>query len=98
VWCFLVTSPDIFTTSSLCAWMIAISSNISSNFEESKQKIYYPRPLHLQECFSYLGHRTGDFPAAEKAAEQSVALPIYPELSEIQEQYVVEEIGEFYFR
>ncbi|OGP57569.1 MAG: transcriptional regulator [Deltaproteobacteria bacterium RBG_13_49_15] len=59
-------------------------------------EIYYPVPLHLQKCFSYLGHRQGDFPLSEYAAENSLALPIYPELSDDQLSYVVKMIRKFY--
>lgn len=58
--------------------------------------IYYPIPLHLQECFEYLGYKVGDFPESEKAAGETIALPVYPELSQEQQDYVIETIGDFY--
>jgi dTDP-4-amino-4,6-dideoxygalactose transaminase len=59
-------------------------------------EIYYPVPLHLQQCFAYLGHKAGEYPLSEQAAAEALALPIYPELSEGQLQYVVDSIVAYY--
>lgn len=59
-------------------------------------EVYYPVPMHLQPCFEYLGARKGDFPKAESAAEKTLALPIYAELTNEQQAYVVQKIKTFY--
>ena len=57
--------------------------------------LHYPLPVHLQKCFSGLGHKTGDFPVAEAAARECLSIPIYPELSDEQVEYVAAMIREF---
>ena len=71
--------------------------------EHLKQKeigteIYYPVPFHMQDCFAYLGYKEGDFPVSEFCANTSIALPIYPELTEEQIGYTVDSISEFIFK
>lgn len=63
---------------------------------EVQFSIYYPIPLHLQKCFSYLGYKEGDFPVAEKASKEILALPIYPEITEDEVDFVCQTIKKFY--
>jgi len=59
-------------------------------------EIYYPLALHQQQCFVELGYKADDFPESEKAAAETLALPVYPELDQVQQDYVVEKISSFY--
>jgi len=55
-------------------------------------RVFYPVPLHLQKCFKYLEYKTGDFPQAEQAAKQTFTLPIYPELSQEEKNYIITQV------
>ncbi|HET6233162.1 MAG TPA: DegT/DnrJ/EryC1/StrS family aminotransferase [Longimicrobiaceae bacterium] len=58
--------------------------------------VYYPVPLHLQECFSYLGYREGQFPESEKASREVISIPVFPELTQAQTAFVADTIREFF--
>lgn len=64
--------------------------------KEIGYSIYYPMPLHLQKAFQYLGYKEGDFPVAERISKQIIALPIYPEITKEEVQFVCETINKFY--
>jgi dTDP-4-amino-4,6-dideoxygalactose transaminase len=57
-------------------------------------RVFYPVPLHLQKCFKYLGYKKGDFPEAEQAAKQAFTLPIYPELTSAEKDYIIQSVRE----
>jgi dTDP-4-amino-4,6-dideoxygalactose transaminase len=81
-------------------YVIRVPGNRDALMEHLKSrgvgtKVYYPIALHRQECFFYLGYKEGDFPESESAARETLALPIYPELTEAQQVYVVEAIKSF---
>jgi len=58
-------------------------------------RVYYPLPLHLQKCFKYLGYKKGDFPVAEKASREVLAIPVYPELTQKDADFIIRTIKEF---
>ncbi|PIS33458.1 MAG: hypothetical protein COT38_05155 [Candidatus Omnitrophica bacterium CG08_land_8_20_14_0_20_41_16] len=58
-------------------------------------RVFYPLPLHLQKCFKYLGYKKGDFPEAEKAARQTLTLPIDPNLTPEEKDYIIQSVKEF---
>ena len=57
--------------------------------------VYYPLPLHLQECYKSLGYREGDLPVSEERSRQVISLPIFPELTQEEQEFVVKTIKEF---
>jgi dTDP-4-amino-4,6-dideoxygalactose transaminase len=95
-----VALPRVFTTRHIFNQYVIRTSRRDQLQAALKQReigteVYYPVPMHTQECFAYLGHHAGDFPESERAAQETLAIPIYPELSEAQLRYVVDCIRDF---
>ncbi|MDI6606361.1 MAG: DegT/DnrJ/EryC1/StrS family aminotransferase [Candidatus Omnitrophota bacterium] len=59
-------------------------------------RVYYPCPLHLQKCFKYLGYKKGDFPESEAAARNTLAIPVYPDLTKTEMDYIISSIKEYF--
>ena len=66
------------------------------NAEGIAVRVYYPLPLHLQPCFAYLGYKAGDFPVSEKLASEVLALPVFPGLTQDEQEALVEKIAKFF--
>jgi len=75
-----------------------VRNNLQAYLQEQKIStgLHYPIPLHLQECFKHLGHKQADFPETEMLAESGLSLPMYPELSDEQIEYVADSIKKFF--
>ena len=79
--------------------LIAENRDELLNYLRSKDigcAVYYPLPLHLQECFSYLNHKKGDFPITEELTEKVISIPVFSEITKEQQDYVIGNIKEFY--
>ncbi|MBQ2616205.1 MAG: DegT/DnrJ/EryC1/StrS family aminotransferase, partial [Synergistaceae bacterium] len=66
------------------------------NTEGFAVRVYYPLPLHLQPCFAYLGYKAGDFPVSEKLSHEVLALPVFPGLTQSEQEALVEKIAKFF--
>ena len=90
-------SPDCLTIYNQYVIRVPDRDKLFAHLKEKKIgcEIYYPVPMHVQECFRYLGYKEGDLPESEKAADEVLALPVYPELTAEQKNYIIQTILEF---
>ena len=94
----LIEKPVVksYNTSVWAQYSIRIPSRdlIKSKLKEQgiPTAVYYPKPLHLQKCFEYLGYKKDDFPISEKATEEIISLPINPYINEVEQEFIVEEL------
>jgi dTDP-4-amino-4,6-dideoxygalactose transaminase len=90
-------SPDCLTIYNQYVIRVPDRDKLFAHLKEKKIgcEIYYPVPMHVQECFRYLGYKEGDLPESEKAADEVLALPVYPELTAEQKNYIIQTILDF---
>jgi dTDP-4-amino-4,6-dideoxygalactose transaminase len=100
--CLEIKTPFVpaYTTHIYHQYVLRLNSPSAKLIEHLRSRgidsrVYYPLPLHLQECFKYLGYKKGDFPEAEKAAQQTLAIPVYPDLTKEEMDYIIASIKEF---
>lgn len=97
-----IITPEIFSNRTHTFHQYTIRTKHRDELKKFLEKngiptmIYYPIPLHLQPCFKYLGYKKGDFPEAEKTSKEVLSLPIYPELSKKEQDFIIEKIKKFF--
>lgn len=96
-----ITTPFVpaYTTHIYHQYVLRMNTSSEKLIAHLKNKgidarVYYPVPLHLQKCFKYLGYKRGDFPESEKAAKQTLAIPVYPDLTQEEKDYIIVSIKE----